>query len=203
MCVSISPVMLRLCATQHGASFEDEGLLARATTGESSVVFSDGWGETETCHMCESHKKGSIMNTQERNKHQLQRLYDEVINTGDLERANLYITPDRPDNDPGLPPEMTRDREGFKLFFRMFRAAFPDQKFDSEFMVAEGEKVVAYGTVEGTHTGDFLGIEASGKPFKVRNIDICRFNAEGLIAEHWGLFDLAGMMRQLSEGGRR
>ncbi len=27
---------------------------------------------------------------------------------------------------------------------------------------------------------------------------ICRFNEEGLITEHWGLFDLAGMMRQLS-----
>jgi steroid delta-isomerase-like uncharacterized protein len=148
--------------------------------------------------MCDSHAKGAIMNTQERNKNQFQRLYDEVINTGDLERANLYITPDRPDHDPGLPPEMTRDREGFKLFFRMFRAAFPDQKFDIEFMVAGGEKVVAYGTVEGTHTGDFLGMAPSGKSFKVRNIDICRFNAEGLIAEHWGLVDLAGMMRQLS-----
>ena len=81
---------------------------------------------------------------------------------------------------------MTRDREGFKLFFRMFRAAFPDQKFDIEFMVAEGEKVVSYGTVEGTHTGEFMGLAATGKSFKVRNIDICRFNAEGLIAEHWG-----------------
>jgi steroid delta-isomerase-like uncharacterized protein len=138
------------------------------------------------------------MDTQERNKNQLQRLYDEVINTGDLERANLYITPDRPDNDPGLPPEMTRDREGFKLFFRIFRAAFPDQHFDVEFMIAEDDKVVAYGTVEATHTGDFMGLAATGKHFKVRNIDICRFNEEGLIAEHWGLFDLAGMMRLLS-----
>ena len=130
------------------------------------------------------------MTAQERNKQQFQRLYDEVINTGDLERADLYITPDRPDNDPGLPPEMTRDREGFKLFFRMFRAAFPDQKFDIEFMVAEGEKVVAYGTVEGTHQGEFLGMKASGKHFKVRNIDICRFTADGLIAEHFcSLFD--------------
>jgi steroid delta-isomerase-like uncharacterized protein len=80
----------------------------------------------------------------------------------------------------------------------MFRAAFPDQKFDIEFMVAEGEKVVAYGTVEGTHQGEFLGMKASGKHFKVRNIDICRFTEDGLIAEHWGLFDPAGMMRQLS-----
>lgn len=138
------------------------------------------------------------MNTQERNKIQLQRLYDEVINPGDLARADLYITPDRPDHDPNLPPEMTRDREGFKLFFRTFRAAFPDQKFTIEFMVAEGDKVTAIGSMEGTHVADFFGMPATGKHFKARNIDICRFNAEGLIAEHWGLFDRASMMEQLT-----
>ena len=138
------------------------------------------------------------MNTQERNKEQLQRLYDEVINKGDLERADKYITPDRPDHDPNLPPEMTRDREGFKLFFRTFRAAFPDQKFTNEFMVSEGDKVTAIGSIEGTHHGEFFGMPATGKHFKVRNIDICRFNADGLIAEHWGLVDMASMMRQLA-----
>src|SRR5258708_5549089 len=69
---------------------------------------------------------------------------------------------------------------------------------EGEFMVAEAEKVVAYGTVEGTHHGDFFDLAATGKRFKVHNIDICRFNDEGLIAEHWGIVDVAGMMRQLS-----
>jgi steroid delta-isomerase-like uncharacterized protein len=137
------------------------------------------------------------MDTQERNKERLQRLYDEVINAGDMDRADIYITPDRPDNDPNLPPEMTRDREGFKLFFRMLRAAFPDQKFTNEFMVAEGDKVMAIGTMEGTHRGEFFGMPPTGKHFRVRNIDICRFNAEGIIAEHWGLFDRAALMEQL------
>src|SRR5262245_25306320 len=138
------------------------------------------------------------MNAQERNKDQLQRLYDEVINPGDLDRADLYSTPERPVNDPNLPPEMTRDREGFKLCFRMFRAAFPDQKFTSDFMVAEGDKVMAIGSVEATHQGDFFGMPATGKHFKVRNIDVCRFNGEGMIAEHWGLLDRASVMQQLS-----
>jgi steroid delta-isomerase-like uncharacterized protein len=138
------------------------------------------------------------MNVQERNKAQFQRLYDEVINAGDFDRADLYITPDRPDHDPYLPPEMTRDREGFKLFFRQFRAAFPDQKFTIEFMVAEDDKVTAIGTVAGTHQGNFMGMPATGKPFNIRNIDICRFNADGLIAEHWGLIDRATMLQQLA-----
>jgi steroid delta-isomerase-like uncharacterized protein len=138
------------------------------------------------------------MNAQERNKAQLQKLYDEVINPGDFERADRYITPDRPDHDPNLPPEMTRDREGFKLFFRMFRAAFPDQKFGIDFMIAENDLVTAIGTVEATHQGEFFGMPATGKHFKVRNIDICRFNADGLISEHWGLFDQASMQRQLA-----
>ncbi len=30
-----------------------------------------------------------------------------------------------------------------------------------------------------------------------------RLYAEGLIAEHWGIFDLADMMGQVSQGGRR
>ncbi len=139
------------------------------------------------------------MDIQERNKHQLRDLYDTVINTGDLDRADQYITPDRPDHDPNLPPEMTREREGFKLFFRAFRAAFPDQKFTNEMMLAEGDMVVAIGRMEGTHQGEFFGMPPTGRHFNVRNIDICRFTAEGLIAEHWGLFDRATMLQQLSE----
>jgi steroid delta-isomerase-like uncharacterized protein len=138
------------------------------------------------------------MNTQERNKEQLRRLYAEVINPGDLNLADHFITPDRPDHDPNLPPEMTRDREGFKRFFRTFRAGFPDQKFVNEFMIAEGDLVMAIGTMEGTHQGEFFGMPATGKHFKARNIDICRFTADGLIAEHWGLFDRAAMMQQLA-----
>jgi hypothetical protein len=29
------------------------------------------------------------------------------------------------------------------------------------------------------------------------NADTCRFTSEGLICEHWGVFDVAAMMRQL------
>ena len=39
-----------------------------------------------------------------------------------------------------------------------------------------------------------------GKSFTANNADTCRFTSEGLICEHWGVFDVAAMMRQLGVG---
>ena len=142
----------------------------------------------------------STVTVTERNKTNLQQLYDRVMNGHDVEAADELITPDRPDHDRTFPPEFTRDREGFKALFRMFIAAFPDLKFTTEFMVAEGDKVVAFGSVQGTHRGEFMGVPATGKTFTANNADTCRFTNDGLICEHWGVFDVASMMRQLGVG---
>jgi predicted ester cyclase len=40
---------------------------------------------------------------------------------------------------------------------------FPDLRFTVEDQIAEGEKVVARGTLRGTHRGEFLGIAPTGK----------------------------------------
>jgi predicted ester cyclase len=37
--------------------------------------------------------------------------------------------------------------------------------------------------------------------FTVNNADFCRFTEDGMICEHWGLIDVAGMMRQLGASG--
>ena len=79
----------------------------------------------------------------------------------------------------------------------MLIAAFPDLKFTTEFMVAEGDMVSAFTTVQGTQRGEFLGIPPTGKSFTVNNSDTCKFNNDGLICEHWGIVDIAAMMRQL------
>ncbi len=110
------------------------------------------------------------MNT-ERNKANLQRLYDEVMNAHDVDAADSLITVDRPDHDPTFPPELTTGREGFKRLFRSLIVAFPDLRFATEFMVAEGDMVVAFTTIQGTHRGEFMGIPATEKPFIVNNAE--------------------------------
>ena len=137
----------------------------------------------------------------ERNKATLQRLYDEVMNGHDVDAADRLIAPDRPDHDATFPPEFTRDREGFKRLFRMLIGAFPDLSFTTDLMVAEGDMVGAFSSVQGTHRGEFMGIPPTGRSFTISNTDFCRFTDDGLIAEHWGLVDMASMMRQLGVAG--
>ena len=93
----------------------------------------------------------------ERNKANLQRLYDQVMNAHDVDAADALITVDRPDHDPTFPPEFTTGREGFKRLFTMLIGAFPDLRLTTTFMVAEGDMVTSFNTVQGTHRGEFMG----------------------------------------------
>lgn len=136
-----------------------------------------------------------------RNAVNLQRLYDEVMNGHDVQAADALITADRPDHDPTFPPEFTTGREGFKKLMTMLIGAFPDMHFSAGLMVADGDMVSAFNQVSGTHRGEFMGIPPTGKSFTVNNADFCRFTEDGMICEHWGLIDVAAMMRQLGVNG--
>jgi len=46
-----------------------------------------------------------------------------------------------------------------------------------------------YTAATGTHRGPFMGMAPTGKTFKVNGVDVFRFNDEGKIAVHWGVFD--------------
>ena len=64
-------------------------------------------------------------------------------------------------------------------------------------MVAEGDSVISYNRISGTQTGEFMGVPATQQHFEISNADICRFTADGMIAEHWGVLDMVGLLRQL------
>jgi predicted ester cyclase len=42
-----------------------------------------------------------------------------------------------------------------------------------------------------------MGMPPTGKSVDVQLIDIMRFDEDGLVAEHWGVVDMLGMMQQL------
>jgi predicted ester cyclase len=90
-----------------------------------------------------------------------------------------------------IPPEFTRDREGFKRLFRMLIEAFPDLRFTTEFMIAEGDMVAAFTSVEGTHRGEFMGMPPSGKRYRIEEIHVFRLRHRERIRAHLDALDPA------------
>ena len=124
----------------------------------------------------------------------MRRLYD-LLNAGDIDGFGEQLADDFVEHEetPGLAPT----KDGVLQFFRMYRAAFPDLRFNVEDALPSGDKVVMRGTASGTHEGEFMGIAPTGKSVDVPLIDIIRFGDDGLAHEHWGIFDAMAMMQQL------
>jgi steroid delta-isomerase-like uncharacterized protein len=128
------------------------------------------------------------------NKRLVRRIFDEVINQGDMAALDEIFGPDYVDHaaPPGLPP----GRDGLKVNVGMFRTAFPDLHFTVEEMIAEGELVVTRRALTGTHRDELFGIPPTGKQVRISGIDISRV-VDGRVVEHWGNEDDLGMLQQL------
>jgi steroid delta-isomerase-like uncharacterized protein len=129
----------------------------------------------------------------EEQKATLRRFID-IWNTGDVAAADEFVRIDLIDHSlpPGLPP----GREGFKLLVGGFRSAFPDLSITIDDLMAQGDKAAARVTFRGTQRGEFQGIPASGRSFRMAAIGILRFEA-GQVVEHWAVLDLLGLLTQL------
>jgi steroid delta-isomerase-like uncharacterized protein len=130
----------------------------------------------------------------EENKAVARRIVEEVWNKKNLDAIDELIAADYVDHT--LPPGVPAGREGARAFIGTYLNAFPDVKLTIEDMITEGDKVVTRWTATGTHTGELMGIPATGKRITVTGLDITRFSG-GKSVEFWGQFDQMGMMQQL------
>ena len=130
----------------------------------------------------------------EQNKILVRRVYEEIINKGNLNVADEAFSSDYVYRSPGSPE--LRGPEGFKQLIAMYRNAFPDLHLDVDSLIAEGDTVVSRWTGGGTHKGELMGIPPTGKHVKVTGVVISRF-AGGKAVEDWELIDTLGMLQQL------
>lgn len=75
-------------------------------------------------------------------------------------------------------------------------AAIPDLKGDNIMAAADGDHVMVCGDWSGTWKNDFMGMKATGKSFKVKDVDIFKFNDAGKIIEHRSVQSHETMDRQ-------
>ena len=126
---------------------------------------------------------------------QLCRDYFTAFVAGDVGWMERHIHADFVRHDPGLTFEV-RGPSGVARLHDVLMLAFPDMQVPLQDFVAEGEKVVVRLRVQGTHTGAFGDMAATGRKIDVGVLDLFQIR-DGMLIEHWALFDNLGMLKQL------
>ncbi len=130
-----------------------------------------------------------------RNKQLVQTFIQELFTNGDLDAARRYLDPEFVNHDapfPGAPD----GPEGMRLAAAVFREALPDWHSDVHQLIAEGDIVVERFTASGTHTGELMGVQPTGKTITLVGIQIFRLHGDKIV-ERWGRLDELSLLRQL------
>jgi steroid delta-isomerase-like uncharacterized protein len=114
-------------------------------------------------------------------------LYDELLND-DFQVHTIHHATVISDEGSGPP--------AFKTFAAWLHSVWSDARMTVEEMIAEGDRVMAYWTFCGKHSGEFFGVPPTGKQVSYSGITIFRV-ADGKLAEGWALFDRLWLWQQL------
>lgn len=112
--------------------------------------------------------------------------------TGDLGSLEVLFSPDCVFGLPGMPP----DREGMMQALPGFQAALTNFQATVGPLVAEDDRVAYTLTWTATHSGELMGVPASGKHLRVTETHIERVR-DGKIIEHGGDWDMLGLLQQV------
>ena len=77
-----------------------------------------------------------------------------------------------------------------------FQAAFSDKVCIDEARVYMGEWAAAFGRQEAIHSGEFMGVAASGKKVEIRYMDFWKVE-NGKITDNWVMVDFPHVLAQL------
>ncbi|GAA5179060.1 ester cyclase [Rugosimonospora acidiphila] len=122
----------------------------------------------------------------------LVRRYIETWNRGDLPGMAEFWSPD-------MVHHTRMGSHGFNAVLNIvsgFMTAFPDLQFEIVDLVADGDRVASRMIARATHTGEYMGMPATGKPVECSVFGIARV-AGGKLVEHWGVTDELHLMQQV------
>jgi steroid delta-isomerase-like uncharacterized protein len=133
------------------------------------------------------------MSTEE-NKAIQRRWIEEGWNKHDPDLVDELFDADFVMHSPGRPEGDSR--EDFKNNMIAALNTFPDLHVTLDDQIAEGDKVVNRLTFAGTHSGEYMGVPATGKQVSSTSINIDRF-LNGKYVEIWNESDNLGFLQQL------
>jgi len=139
-------------------------------------------------------------NREAANKARVQQFYDQVFNGHNINLIDSFCVSDFVDHNPDE-GHTGKGLADLKAQFKGFLGAFPDIHVTTNFMVAQGDTVVAHISLTGTNTGPMgPGMPATNKKISIDGIDVIAVNGSKAV-ERWGFFDTHKMMTDLGMGG--
>lgn len=136
---------------------------------------------------------GCSMSEQE-NVKLVRRWFHEVWNEGRTETVTELLAPKVMGIGQVEDGSMITNPQEFLIFMGRLRGAFTNFEVTVEDAFGSGEKVAVRWIVRGTHTGDHLGVPASGKGIAIRGMSIATIR-DGKIVEGWDNWDQLKMMQ--------
>ncbi len=112
--------------------------------------------------------------------------FDAVIDTFEHPRYELIATGQVHDGE-----------EAVRAYFAATRGAFPDQRNELVALHSTDEGVWVEFDLLGTHEGEFLGFEPTGRDFRVRMAAFCEFGERDQIVAERVYFDSLSILSQL------
>ncbi len=128
----------------------------------------------------------------EQNKQLVLNFYN-AVSRHDFDALDRYLAVDFVDHDSG--PEGL-NREEVKANFRGVQQGVPDMHIQVQELLLDGDLASAMVMLTGTQTGPLMNIPATGRPFKMKGVDLFRIK-NSQIVERWGVLDMMGALAQL------
>lgn len=93
-------------------------------------------------------------------------------------------------------PGMSADRAGYRQFVEQYLGAFDDVTGNTLRIVVEGDTAVIHWLTSARHTGELMGIPATGRNVQWTGVTVQRYS-DGKVTEEWSYPDAMALMGQL------
>ncbi|HUQ79673.1 MAG TPA: ester cyclase [Gemmatimonadaceae bacterium] len=123
------------------------------------------------------------------------RWFEQVWNQGNLDAIDRMMAPDAAMHGLGEGAGVL-GAEAFKSFVTQLRSAFPDMRITVVETIEEGDMIAGRWTATMTHSGDDLGVAATGRRVGVTGMSMARLR-DGVMIEGWNNWDAMALMEQI------
>jgi len=128
----------------------------------------------------------------EENKALVIQFFSAIEKNNFLDVFDKIVAENYDDHLPGQSP----GRDVLKKYFTGLHTAFANLKLPIWSIVAEGDKVAVYNSVQGVHQTEYGPFKAKGNPVDAKAFQMYRIE-NGQLAEHWEVTDFTTLIQQI------